>query len=373
MKIAYLAENFGSFSQGNVPISALMHQSGHNIGNFAFWKAGSSLVDAEIRLFGFGAKRSQLHPDTDLIFIPAANFLNPTADLGWLAQLLREVNRPCMVLGLGAQSEREGALPVLKPGTVDFIREAATRTPFLALRGEFSRQVCEHYGVSNVKVLGCPSIFTNTDPKMSERVEAAWGQPVDKLAIHASSIKAHVRQAERMLFSLLAEHPGSSYIVQRPVELMKVIRGEVLNEKEQTYIDTVNQFLAPDLNPDRFRARVRAHGVIPYSVDSWIFSISGYSHSIGTRIHGASLSLAACLPTICITHDTRTRELCQVLKVPSIDCAKVRSHESVRDMFASVRFSADEFETNRSMLAHGYMDLLRTLEIPLSGVLKRYI
>jgi polysaccharide pyruvyl transferase WcaK-like protein len=99
--------------------------------------------------------------------------------------------------------------------------------------------------------------------------------------------------------------------------------------------------------------------MVPYSVDSWKFALRGYSHSLGTRIHGAMISLAAVLPTICITHDTRTRELCEIMKVPSFAANLVRPDSSVKEIFAEVRLAADVFEDNRSTLAKSYDELIR--------------
>jgi hypothetical protein len=368
--VAYLAENFGSLPSGSLSLESAMHLCGHNVGNFAFWNAARKLFDAEIRLFGFGSKIEALSRDNvDFVVIPAANFLNATANLDWLARLIRELDKPVVVVGLGAQSEREEAIPELKPGTVDFLREAAARTPYLAVRGPFSKRVCEAYGVTNVRVLGCPSLFTNPDRQLGAAIEARWSRPIDKLAIHASSIKAHVRHAERMLFGLLASHPGSSYIIQRPIELMKVARGEALSEAESTYVDKVHAFLAPDQSRAGFDRSIRMAGVVPSSIDSWLFMLEGHSHSVGTRIHGAMLSLSAKLPTLCITHDTRTRELCEVLKVPSIECTKVSGFSSVADMFAARSFSGEAFEDNRTALGKQYKALMNEVGLGASKYL----
>ncbi|GGC50078.1 polysaccharide pyruvyl transferase [Siccirubricoccus deserti] len=362
-KVVYLAESFGSYHDPGIPISRIMHYSGHNIGNFAFWNGARKLFDADMTCIPFGATEKHLPRDIDFFVIPAANFLNTTSDLGWLANLIVKIDRPCVVVGLGAQSEKEDQIPVLKEGTIRFLQEAARRTPFLAVRGPFTEKVCAHYGVTNVKVLGCPSIFTNGDRTMAERIAAAWDQEVDKIAVHAASIKSHVMAAERYLFGLLRTVPGSAFVLQRPVELMKLVRGLELAEAEQAYVERVRQFLAPDLSMQKFMQVLRQTGMIPYSVDSWIFTLQSHSHSLGTRIHGAILSLSSYLPTICITHDTRTRELCSVLQVPSIRSNQVTSASSVREIFASIRMDAAVFEDNRSTLASGYKALMNEIGI----------
>lgn len=369
-RVAYLAENFGSLPGGSLSLDAVMHLSGHNVGNFAFWNAARKLFDADVKLFGFGAKIEELTRESvDFIVIPAANFLNATANLEWLANIICELDKPCLVVGLGAQSEHEKSIPELKPGTVAFLKEAAARAPYLAVRGPFSQRVCEAYGVKNVRALGCPSIFTNPDRGLGAKIEARWSRRIEKLAIHASSIKTHVRHAERMLYGSLRVHAGSSYIIQRPVELMKLARGEELTGADEQYLHRVNSFLAPDDSRVEFARTIRMAGVVPHSIDSWIFMLEGHSHAVGTRIHGSVLSLSAGLPTLCITHDTRTRELCEVLRVPSVDCSAVKDFSSIADMYAARSFNAAEFEGNRTALGRQYKALMNEIGLGSSSYL----
>ena len=369
-KALYLAENFGSYATPELSLDRIMHFSGHNIGNFAFWNAARKLLDAEYRCIPFGAKAVK-KDDVDLILIPAANFLNDTAELGWLADLIVDLDKPVIVMGIGAQSEHENEVPVLKDGTVRFLKEAAKRTPFLGLRGPFSAEVCAAHGVDNVRVLGCPSLFTSPDRELAHKAAAKWHSDIDKVAVHASSIKSHVRSAERFLFTLLQTVPGSSYIVQRPAELMKLIRGLETDEKDEVYLERVRTFLAPDLSRVRFAQILRQTGMIPYSVDSWRFALQSHSHSLGTRIHGAMMSLAAALPTICITHDTRTRELCETMGVPNLPASKIGRTSSVKEIFAEVTIDPEKFEENRSEKAQSYSELFTDLGFSPSTYFKK--
>lgn len=374
-KIAYLAENFGSFASPLLKEDALMHYSGHNVGNFAFWNAFKSLFAGEVRLFHFGAKQDFFkRGDIDLVCIPAANFLNETADLGWLSKIIDYLDKPVFIVGLGAQSEHEEKIPVLKQGTIDFLRSVSVRTPFICVRGPFSKKVCEAYGINNVKVLGCPSLFMNSNNGLAQEIKSKWNMPIEKLAVHAASIKQHVQGAERFIFSKLLIPSFSSYILQRPVELMKLCLGTELSESEDVYLSKLNNFLAPDMDLKDFKKTIRLNGYIPYSIESWRFFLRTHTHSLGTRIHGSMLSISAGLPTICITHDTRTRELCEVMKIPNISHKKILNYTSLFDVFNSVydSFIPDEFELNRKNLAAQYIGIMNDLELDVSDVIMKF-
>lgn len=79
-KVVYLAENLGGYQDPAISMSGIMHHSGHNVGNFAFWSAAQKLFDAETVCMLFSAARKFLPGDIDSIVMPAANFLNATAD-----------------------------------------------------------------------------------------------------------------------------------------------------------------------------------------------------------------------------------------------------------------------------------------------------
>jgi len=373
IKAAYLSANFGAISDPMLGADALMHESGHNIGNFAFWNATRLLFDANIVRFPFNtrADRPGAIADADFIVVPAANFLNATAELGWLADLIVALNKPCLVVGLGAQADSEDRPPELREGTVRFLREAAARTPFLGVRGEFSARLCEHYGVQNVRVLGCPSIFTNGNRQTGAQIAARWIEDLDRPAISASSIKMQARDAERLLFAALGQYPGASYIVQRPVELIKVAQRLPLTESDEAYIEKCREFLAPALSTPQFRQVVRQSVFAPPSVDAWRFFLRSHSHSVGTRIHGALMALSAGLPTVCMTHDTRTRELCSVLQVPALAAKEAKQFRSLPEIFDHVPFDGAAFEDNRTQLAAGYGDLLRGLGLPPSDFFQK--
>jgi polysaccharide pyruvyl transferase WcaK-like protein len=77
----------------------------------------------------------------------------------------------------------------------------------------------------------------------------------------------------------------------------------------------------------------------------------GFDFVVGTRIHGAMLGLQAGIPSLCIAHDSRTREMCEVMQVPFVMAADVRTGTTLSDLLGRFRFDARSFDENRRMLA----------------------
>jgi hypothetical protein len=355
MKVAFLAENLGrvdrAWTKGG---DGLMHHTGHNVGNMAFWYAAHLLIDAECHLVGRNTRAKDVPDDVRAFVIPAANFLNKGADLTPLADLVRDLDRPCLVLGLGAQAEVADQPPELQPGTVNFLQEVARRTPSIGIRGGFTQKLCGTHGVANTTVLGCPSILINPARDLGQRLRRKIDALTDDgpLAVHAACIKSVVQGVERELVRMAQLNPGSAYVVQRPVELIKATYGEKLSDPETVLLRRCAQFLGFGTRTDRLVAFLRSTLLVPDSIDGWVHGLRRFNAGVNTRIHGTLMCTAAEIPGVCIWHDTRTQELTQEMRLPHLSVrAFTDNRYSVRDLFAAASFDAEAFDARRMELA----------------------
>lgn len=377
MRVAYLAENLGRVDRAWAKDAAgLMHHTGHNVGNLAFWYAADLLLDAEPVIVTRSTRAKDVPGDVRAFVIPAANFLNADADLSQLAQLVRELDRPCLVLGLGAQAEAEEKPPVLKPGTVEFLKEVSRRTPNMGIRGPFSEQVCRAQGVENTTILGCPSILINPTPDLGRRIAAKIDRLESEgpLAIHAACIKSVVQTVERELVRLAQLNTGSCYVVQRPVELIKAAFGEELSETEAAGLKKAATFLGFNGEVQRLTAFLRANILVPDSIDGWIHHLRRFVAGVNTRIHGTLMSTAAGIPGVCVWHDTRTRELAQGLRLPNLSVKQFQDNRySVRDLFAASGFDGAAFDERRHELARLNARVIEEAGLAPSAHLRRFL
>jgi hypothetical protein len=367
MKVAYLAENLGTVRQPwTLSAKELMRRTGENIGNLAFWNAARLLFDAEPHLVGWHTRKSELPDDIAALVIPAANFIHGDITLTPLVELVRAVDKPVFLLGIGAQAEREDEPLTPGPGVLEFLQEVSARTPTICLRGDFTQRVCEGFGIGNTQVLGCPSILTNPDPNLGRTLAARIARIGDgPVSVAAACVKGQLRSVERELMRLVQLRPGSGYVVQRPIEFIKIIRGEDLTEQEASDFQRAAAFY--DLPGGRvaLASFLRIAGYVPDSVDSWLHWQQRFSASVNTRIHGTVMSVMAGVPGICIGHDTRTTELAKRLRLPLLSMqAFIGSRYSLRDQFAESGFSGEAFDQNRAETAAAYVRILAEIGLP---------
>lgn len=163
LRIGVIATNFGTPSNEGTLISSdfLMKSSGSNIGNWAFWYATHKLIGSDSSILSAKPESKNFKDKIDLIVIPAANWLQPRYDFSWLADFIEEMDKPCLMIGLGAQSHDDNKIPSLSTGTLRMLKAISKRTPYIGVRGDFTYKVCKKHDIENVKVMGCPSLFIN--------------------------------------------------------------------------------------------------------------------------------------------------------------------------------------------------------------------
>ncbi|NDC39908.1 MAG: polysaccharide pyruvyl transferase family protein, partial [Proteobacteria bacterium] len=161
--------NPGGISLSRLPLSDSLKRLGLNTGNMLFqyacWKLirnPALLVPDEV--CGYLETIEMLRATADVLVIPAANQLNPDPEFaehcGWKANLLAQVDKPVIVVGLGLQCPIDAEDSVeLKEGTIRYIWEISKRTSLIGVRGVRSQALLNKYGVSNSEVSGCPSNF----------------------------------------------------------------------------------------------------------------------------------------------------------------------------------------------------------------------
>jgi len=282
-----------------------------------------------------------------------------------------------MVVGLGAQAEREDEIPKIDDACLEFLREISARSPFIAVRGEYTARVCREFGITNVKVLGCPSILISADRelgrKISKRMTQIRPEP-EAVAVHAACHKGALINVERELIRYVRLFEGSSYVVQRPPEMISALYQQELSDQETSYLTKIAPFFGFHEGVGQLTAFLRRHGYVPTSIDSWMTFLQRFSCCINTRIHGTIIPIQAGIPAVCVVHDTRTKELAERLKLPALTLQKfIETRYDIFRMFAATSFDGVAFDIERRRIAEEYVSLIRELKLTPSDHLLSFL
>jgi Polysaccharide pyruvyl transferase len=362
----------GSYALSTDRVYAL---TGHNTGNLAFHYALVKILGGHQDALPWHTPPERLNQMRRTGVIPCANQLGSHADYGNLAVRFKMLDIPLLAIGLGAQGDAKyETLPEVPEGSVSWVREIANRSvgdaPNIGVRGPFTLKVLEKYGLADKAVVtGCPTLFLNPTPNLGKMIEEKAKNSFDHVAVAAGHPKwGHLSRIEASLGRIL-EETGGSYIVQSPMESVAIARGEA-TLLSQPDLEESRNFVCPGMELADFVKWSRRYYRLYLNVSEWMECLRGYDFVIGARIHGVILGLQAGIPGLCIAHDSRTRELCETMKVPFVMASDISSGVKLPDLRDMFTFDSNEFDHNRRELARTLDNILKQNQLPESAWLK---
>jgi hypothetical protein len=286
--------------------SKLLTMSGDNTGNLLFTSAVFSQV-ANATHLPASSSPSEINEKYSSIVIPAANWIYPKFDFGWLANLLEKTQLPICCVGLGTQTDKEG-LAALKPGTVKFLRILSDKSSAIGVRGAFTAELLESLGIKNVEVLGCPSMFPNfSQPRIRGLHDFANLTSMPGISFTRFALTPEPDPRQMTLARFAFQH-ARSIVFQSEIEEIKFLAGETeLSRDLADYYGAAREEVV---------AKLFQIGQCFNNVTDWIESVSKLSIFISSRIHGCVASILAGTPAILLTHDERTKELAETMSIP---------------------------------------------------------
>ena len=347
---------------GFLTTDALARRAGMNTGNLVYAHAICRHLADYDRLFDSGDPPEWVNDSGDVGVIQAANQLGSHFDEPGQVDRLAALEVGLVAIGLGAQSASEANMPELSANALRWLRHIADRAPTsapnLAIRGAFTGKVLDAHGFADRwRIIGCPSLFLNPAPRLGKQI-AANLRPPRRIAVAAGHQGwERLAAVEASLARLVTETDGS-YVGQHGLSMMMLTRCEG-HQLAADKLERCRQYICPEMDAPAFLRWARAHGNVFFDVPSWVEHYRRFNFVVGTRIHGTALALQAGVPALCVTHDSRTLELCRTMKVPYVEAADVPNGVSRSDLLALTRFDADEFDENRRMLCRRYVEFLK--------------
>lgn len=348
-----------------------------NTGNLAFRYAVAMQVGWQAAVFPPNASADAVMKAGDIAVLPCANQVGNHTDQGGKARLISELSIPVVAVGLGAQSSAEDEIPSVPHGTVRWLREIASRghssRPNISVRGEYSRRVLEYLGIHNVEVLGCPSLFISPNPVLGRRIFARRQSPGFEVTVAAGNPQRLANAPVEKKLIEISLKTGGDYIVQHPLPFVKAARKEIVDipapwiQKLQSFCGVEGQSGQSPLPPN---------STVYFDVDAWMERLRRSDFVVGMRIHGVMLAIQAGIPALCITHDTRTSELCKIMKLPRVSASQILAMGSYPDDLKRVfdeQFDPVEFDNNRIALALKYQRFLVGAGLNASSVLQKLV
>ncbi|MBO5453548.1 MAG: glycosyltransferase [Clostridia bacterium] len=294
---------------------------GYNTGNMMFVNALNEQLDVK-KIDFYHPELFKDERDVSCV-IPSANFIicgEAIEDDG--IKFMEGTEFPITLAGLGAQADARNNTPKalvesLNPEKIKFFKMASQRAVSLGIRGSFTAECLEIMGIKNYRIIGCPSFYKHMDGVLPE-----FKTPSSKKTIMT------VTSGNRFESNLVkfGYENNSDWIMQMTAELPYIETGEIQYSQQEI------ERAFPNLKINKKMLEyMKNHRRLFFNIDEWneYLEAGEFTFAYGSRFHGNINAFNHGIPTLWITHDSRTKELAEALYLPHIT---VHQFNSVSNM-----------------------------------------
>jgi hypothetical protein len=307
----------------------------HNIGDAFVHDSSLKLLDYDeisvLEITSFDQKAiDRYNSEYDYVFLRGSNYINSSMKWQQASQIIGKLKIPVIAFGIGAQAPAHGTL-ALSDESQQVLRAIADRCETVGVRGTYTADVLWRIGIKNVRIIGCPTMFRHRDPDL--RIDLPPFESVRKVAFtlrrevsatYAQDIP-HYLSIQREAILSLARRFELSVAAQGEIEEKKVVLGTP-EQREQAIgaLGAAGWLRGED---DPLTAIYRSALFYSDVVRDYDHYVRRQDLVLGYRLHGNLIALAAGIPSIYFTYDSRTAEFVETLRIPAFDVFAGRPFE----------------------------------------------
>lgn len=352
-------------------LSELQRNYSFNTGNLLFHYASEKIADLSSGGFSWGSRSEVINSDknTKGVLLPMANQLGSHVNLLEQGPKLVGVDKPIIVIGLGAQFELEndGGLDSISQGTIDWLNIVTNekKNKNITVRGQFTANLLDRLGFNGCyEVLGCPSMLINPSDNLGAKLKEKFfasnkEEKLNNLAIAAGNpFINELANLERNLIELVDTY-HASYIVQHPkllIELSMAYEDEGSNEK----FDVVKNRWFKEKSESEIKRWFVLNSTTYVSVAQWFSDLRRKDFVLGTRIHGIQAAIQSGTPAVCLYIDSRTKELCETMGLPCMSALEFKNDFDLDRVFKVFEnWDENKFDNKRKVLSRKMLNFLK--------------
>lgn len=305
-----------------------------NTGNLIFWESLKMNLNLDIKSRWYIKNSEQLDLSeykafvtTDLIWI------RQMQDLSYLNDILDAIgDLPLAAISVGLQNDDFNQNFLIHPNTIKVLKRISERFP-LGVRGEYTAEILNKYGINKTVIIGCPSMYMNT---LGLRSVANTSKVVNAVAMNFQTFFKKLDKFE-MDFLTYGMKRNWDFVEQTQNELSTVqINNDQIFRKVKSWLDQSRKCF--------------------FNVDEWRQYLRQKDFNIGGRFHGNVIGLWEGVPALFLTSDSRTKELCRLFSLPQLDISAFDGTKPVEYYYEMADYSI--FHSKYSKLYINWNDYL---------------
>lgn len=276
----------------NQPTDKNFSNVGQNSGNTVFSNSLQKTIRCEDVTTSQLLKRAD---EFDNLIIRDFVSLRETTDLLYFSKILDCMkDKPIIPISIGVQSADMNPNFSFQPTALRVLQELQERA-ILGVRGEYTAYILNKHGIQNIRVIGCPSMYldTNYDRKIKKK--------------DFSEVKR-----------VLSNYRTISNAIDNPIDLSII---DYISRNSEVFVEQTKLWAGPSVTQNAlkpyidFLVKNRRYFFI---FKDWYDFVKDYDFCIGGRFHGNVVPILAGVPSLFISVDSRTKELTDFFDFPTI-------------------------------------------------------
>lgn len=298
---------------------------GENTGNLVFWRA----LERLFRPTTISYRDVRRLSDCDNVIITDLIWIRENSDFNYLENIVDEYLIPFIPISIGLQSTTYDIHFRLSNNTVRLLHKLEERA-VLGARGQFTAEILNKYGIKNIAVIGCPSMYY----WKNKQLKIFGDKPLGKCSCNFRSFYGKLSVPEKHFLSYCAKY-------------------------EMQFIEQTKwRFIPEQVNDPAYFAYVQnwldKNTVLPTSCEEWESVLQGITFSIGGRFHGNVMALWNGIRSLFLTVDSRTKELTDFFHLPSISMRRFHKEYPLEYYYDQADYS--DFNRIYPQLYAGFMN-----------------
>lgn len=311
MKLGIFCE---AFDTANQPFEVQYARVGANSGNLVFLRSLRKIFDLTLVNPYYGYKNiSEKYSDIDAFITTDLIWIRPETRLENVECLFSHIgDRPFIPISVGLQADTRSTEFKMHPKTVKLLSAISERC-MIGVRGYYAAYVLNRYGIKNLAVIGCPSVFYNHEYRFREPEDSSCIKTVSsfKTAFYKDFQKwCSPKENEYLMYCMKY---GMGFVEQ--TGMCEINRdapfGEWINNKRKMFFDT----------------------------DEWSDYIKTFDFHLGMRFHGGIIAMQNGLRSLLISSDSRTNELADFLCIPKLSISEFDASKPIEYYYEKADFS----------------------------------
>lgn len=322
---------------------------GGNTSNIVLWQSLRDMVNPDIIDNWY-----QTHPGGfdengyDVFLTTCLDRIEENSDLTFVDAVLSRIgDKTLLPVGIGFSCRTEKAEFALGAESIKTLQAVAERCKSVGAAGEYSAEILSGFGIKNVRVIGTPSVYTETE-KLT-RIESG------KTEIH--TVAASFR-------------PFYGGLTEKETQLL-----EYFAENNFRFIGTTDLELEDSgVNDDALSARLCDYAKkkqIYFTVPEWKKHIKNADFAFGMALQNNIMALHEKIPALFLCYETSDREICRFLDLPYLNMEDFDPQKSVYDYYGMADYG--DFKSGLRRKKSAYIDFLKENGVSLPQVKSRVI